>query len=140
MAMKPNWSASAAYFVLENITGPEPVQKCRTTTIAGRAATVVGTYSNICRPLGLFPKFVTCCSVDVRAETGLTLTATAPTMRRPTAARVPRTAVVLERITSLSPSTRLTGGGAGVRKLSEQSRKLRHILGPPFRTVKPHSW
>src|SRR5437879_83691 len=76
MTTKPNRSASAAYCVLVNITGPEPVQKWRTTTTAGRAVTVVGTYSNICRPVGLGPKLVTCCSDDDRAAAGTTVAMT----------------------------------------------------------------
>src|SRR5258708_33880163 len=52
------------------MVGPDPPQKCRTTRMAGRAATVVGTYSNIRTPPGLFPKLVTSCSDEVSAEAG----------------------------------------------------------------------
>src|SRR2546423_926101 len=86
------------------MVGPEPPQKCMTTRMPGRAATVAGTYSHIWSPPGFDPKFVTCCSDDVRAEAGRTLMAAPATATVTTATRVTRSVLILKRLTFLSPS------------------------------------
>src|SRR5215469_10586306 len=103
------------------MVGPEPPQKCMTTRMAGRAASVAGTYSHIWSPPGLAPKFVTCCSDDVRAEAGETLMATPATASATTPMRVTRQVLILARLTLLSPSIAL-------RKISEVVRNIRHPI------------
>src|SRR5437588_2200830 len=127
------------------MTWAEPPQKCMTTRMPGRAATVVGTYSHIWSPPGLFPKLVTCWSDDVSAEAGEAFTAMPTPASSPVATRVSRTALVLERIKffSLLPQDDgcwCTAPPGRTSEVPEIARKLSPILARADRTVKLRPW
>src|SRR6266851_1799566 len=58
MTMNPYWLASEANSVPEKKAGPDWVHWCMATRIGALAFALSGTYTYICKPPGLLPKFV----------------------------------------------------------------------------------
>src|SRR5882724_6966307 len=129
--MNPNRSASAANSVPLKNTGPEPVQKCTATTIAGFGATLFGTYSNIRRFVGLGPKFVT--SVSAAADAGRD---------------VPRTAVATAASTTMTAAMNAAGaarrpardrGGGSDRDSGDRRRETVRIMAVSLCASREHA-